>query len=118
LLAAVLALRRVLAVVRCAVRNEPRSEPEPGGARPYRVAPGGSHLAAGAGLPLDAGAVAPQALEPVEGALLGVEHVHDERAVVEQHPLERVEPLDAQRTRPARLGDAALDLLDDRLDLP
>jgi hypothetical protein len=63
-------------------------------------------------------AVGPHPFEAVERALFGVEHVHHERAVVEQHPLERVETLDAERSRSARVGDLLLDVVDDRLHLP
>src|SRR5207253_3255233 len=79
------------------------------GAAPAPTSAGSS---AGAGrpvlLPRDLRHVGPQALELVVAAGVLVEHVHDEVAVVEQHPGEVVEALDADRLRSALLGDTPL----------
>ena len=50
-------------------------------------------------------------------ARLVEEDVHDEVAVVEQHPAQIVEPLGPQRLRSARRRDLAFDLLGDRAHL-
>ena len=44
--------------------------------------------------------------------------MHDHVAVVDQHPVPVVEALEAERLAEAAVGEGALDVVDDRLDLP
>ena len=64
----------------------------------------------------DQRAVAPQPLEGVELPLLLVLHVHDDVAVVDQHPAAVALALAADRLG-ADLAQLVLDLVDDRLHL-
>jgi hypothetical protein len=61
--------------------------------------------------------VAPQLLEAVEAALVRLEHVHDEIAVVEEDPLELGLTLAADRLRTG-LAEFAFDLIGDGMHLP
>src|SRR5699024_8982310 len=69
-------------------------------------------------LQVDDGRIAPQPLERVEGAVLGVLDVDDDVAVVQQHPAGVALALAAQRLAAALAEQRLLDAVDDRGDLP
>ena len=75
---------------------------------------GGSPSAA----PPDGRGVAVEALDLVEAADLVEEHVDDDVAVVEQHPLLLADALDAARRTAGRRPDRLLDLVDERAHEP
>src|SRR5689334_6134545 len=70
----------------------------------------------GLGRQVDGRAVAPQPLEGVELPLLLVLHVHDDLAVVEQHPATLAVALATDRLG-ARIAQLVLDLVHERADL-
>src|SRR5687768_8119352 len=84
---------------------------------PARRAVPRSGASGGAVGPLDAGDVGPEPLEVVELALLLLEHVDDEVAVVHQHPLTIGQALDPAGLGTSRRRDLLLDLVADGLDL-
>src|SRR5262245_21544521 len=67
-------------------------------------------------LPIDARRVAPEVLEVIIAPRLVIEEMHDEVAVVEQHPMRFVVPLDADLAI-AELGECTIDFIRHRVDL-
>ena len=83
--------------------------------RPERRA--SASAAGGNRLPIDAGCVGPEAFEGVVLARLFEEDVHDDVAVVEQHPRAAFAPFLGARSRVGLLAQRLLDRFDDRADL-
>ena len=68
--------------------------------------------------PIKAGTVTPETFKLIEVALVRAEHMHDERAVIQQHPLPLLFAFDTYWRGSTRRSDLLLDRIDNSIDLP